>query len=109
MSTSILASDQLIASIKQIYDPRKLPEVLLINKEITDAVAQITATCNVDKVVNTFTKAIGEGSSTFVARIAGGMIKQIPDEIYDYLKSSTDSERGLHIGKLVQIVADWSI
>lgn len=79
MSTSILATDQLVETLKKIYDPRKLPEALLINKDNTDAIAAITAYCNVDKLVNTITKSIGEGASTAVARIAGGMINEIPN------------------------------
>eukprot|EP00347_Sterkiella_histriomuscorum_P011510 403372179 len=88
---------------------RHFPEVLLINQETTDTVAQITVTRKVDKVFNTFTKAISESYSTFIARIDGCMNKQNPDQASDNLKSSTDQERGLHIGQLFQIIADLYI
>ena len=90
MSTSILATDQLVETLKKIYDPRKMPEALLINKDNIDAIAAITAYCNVDKLVNTITQSLGEGASTAVARIAGGLINEIPNQFNNYINADSN-------------------
>lgn len=79
MSTSILALDQILESLKRIYIPAEMSNAMLLGKTNTDSIAAIMANCNVDKLVNTITKAIGEGASTSIARIGGGMLFEIPD------------------------------
>lgn len=109
ITTSILATDSILDLTKKIYDPRKLPEILLINKDNTDAIAAITAYCNVDKLVNTLTKSLAEGGSTTVGRIGGGFIYEIPNYFNDYRSAENNYERGVALGKLIQIFGDWSI
>lgn len=82
MSTSLLAVDQMLESLKRFYIPSETANAMLLGKANTDSVAAIMANCNVDKLINTITKAIGEGASTSIARIGGGMLWEIPDQ-YD--------------------------
>ena len=73
----------------QAYDPTTWADLVQAWYNFYNYFASVNSNCNFQKLLNTITNAIGEGLSTMAARVAGGMINELPSYYLGFFRSTT--------------------
>jgi hypothetical protein len=90
MDTTILSSNYATEGLKTFYNPTSWAVTMQYSKELIDSTAGIASYCNVNKLIDNITKAVGEGLSTTIARVGGGLINELPAYYTGYINAAND-------------------
>ena len=102
--------DTIFTLAQMIYIPKYWADVIIGVQDWVKMSSSVYAYCDVQKFFNTMTATItGEGASTMGARVAGGLIFEIPTYIDDFTNGQFDSDKGIALGRLGQILFNYSI
>ncbi len=109
IDSSINAADDFTSLLMMSYLPWVWGDILMQFQNYTDYIANIQASCDIQKLINTFTVDSTTFFSSMVARVGGGFIAEIP-KLYGRMKGAQGcydfSKSG---GKLFAMLFDYQI
>jgi hypothetical protein len=109
LDSSINALDDFMALIKVSYNPTTWGDIMMQVQNYFDYLANIQNSCDLQKLINTFTVDVTTFVSSMAARVGGGLILEIP-RLYSNMKDSEDCyEFAYYGGKLFSLLMDYQI
>lgn len=110
IDAAILSAESATNTLTSLWMPQYWASFSLDLTNQQDSIAAVCTFCNLNKLIESITTALGEGLSTATARIGAGFVtNEIPDLYMKYVNADNDYVRGRAIGKLAQIALNWSI
>jgi hypothetical protein len=95
--------------LTEIWNPTNWADIVLTGYDFINFFAAVNANCDLQKLINQVTNALGENASTTAARVGGGFIYEIPNA-YDGIKVSENCfDKSVNAAKIFSIVFNFYI
>ena len=109
ISDSLDILDQITQLSSKFYNPLNWGPTMQAMNDFTIISSSVNADCSFDKLINSITDSVGEGSSKFIARAAAGSVNEIPNALTKFLGGQFCFNKMKAAGNLAQTLFLYSI